>query len=324
MRYFNIILLESPKNLEIYFDNLTLKPGELFKGIKEIPFGVHLLSTKLLLGKSSSYIFESSSSTLVYQWNSNLDNYERQDPETESMYSASYEEFLPMMVTYDQSSLQSWQELTNYITQATLDKLHPLSNQILSSSKEYDKDPSDFESFSSKTLIYYTQIPKRYSKPNLTPSELTLFNHDKSKILEDLLKSEFKSTESLLGELQFSFISLLLSENSESFNQWKELLILTCNSEQAASTNPNFFIKLVPVLYSEVKNLPKDLIFDPFLSSSFITSSLKSLVLILQDPALPRQLQLRAGKLSDLLRSEFGIFDFEMLNEDEAPVIVET
>lgn len=60
-------------------------------------------------------------------------------------------------------------------------------------------------------------------------SALTEANFDKSIILGELLKKEYDGkSENLLGELQFSFISFLLGENLESFEQWKSIITLLC------------------------------------------------------------------------------------------------
>lgn len=323
MEGFCLVLLETPPRLQVCFDNLTLAPGELFKGVRNIPFGPHVLCTNLKQGKSSVFVFANKPEVFVFKWSGESEEYSRLDSETEAMYESSLVEFLPMMVQYDKKSLGAWQELTHYIAQDTINRIQPLSHQILSSSKEYDSDPESLESFNSKQLLYYTTVPSRYTKPNMTPAELTRHNYDKSQILADLLNKEFLKPESLFAEFQFAFVSFLIGENCESFEQWKNLLVLLCNCEQALLEIPSLFIEFIPVLYNQVKNLPKDLIFDPFLSASFITSSLKSFVSMLQDTNLPAQLYQRGCKLYGLLQSEFGIVELEMLDEEEAPVIVE-
>lgn len=62
---FSLILLETPDKNEIGLDNLTLKPGQLFKGIKEIPFGAHFLYTVQKLGKSSMFLYFSDEEVIV-------------------------------------------------------------------------------------------------------------------------------------------------------------------------------------------------------------------------------------------------------------------
>jgi A1 cistron-splicing factor AAR2 len=76
-------------------------------------------------------------------------------------------------------------------------------------------------------------------------------NLDKSSILQDIIKT-CKSPNEVLAELQFAFVTFLLGENYESFEQWKSLTVLLCNC-QSALTSPDtsvLFFNLVPVIYS--------------------------------------------------------------------------
>ena len=62
----------------------------------------------------------------------------------------------------------------------------------------------------------------------------------------------------MLGEMQFAFVSFLLGENLDSFEQWKRMVNLICNCEKGVLDKPDFFYKAVPVLYEQLKQLPKD------------------------------------------------------------------
>ena len=42
-----LVLLDSPQHIELGFDNLSIKVGSMFKGIKMVPFGVHYLHFSL-------------------------------------------------------------------------------------------------------------------------------------------------------------------------------------------------------------------------------------------------------------------------------------
>ena len=320
-----LILLESPEKVSIGFDNLSLKTGQLFKGIKDIPIGTHFLHTLLKIGKSSMFLNFSTGEIIVLKWDSSLEDFIRLPQDEESLYASSITDFLLMMVQYPVESLQTWRELTCYITKSVVSKLDPLKHSISSAKREYDGSTEELESFStSKSIIYYTSIPKRWVKHGLSPTEITQCNFDKSCILIDLLQKNFeKKSNDLLGELQFSFISFLIGESLESFEQWRNMLMLVCNCDRALRTHCEFFIKFIPVLYSQVQSLPRDLVQDPFLSGSFITSSLKAFVSLLDNQELHRALVSRGEKLRNLIRNEFGITEFEMVDDEEAPCIVD-
>jgi len=75
-------------------------------------------------------------------------------------------------------------------------------------------------------------------------------NFDKSTILEDLLTKDFDNqVDILLGELQFAFVSFLLGQNFDSFEQWKQLVLLLTQCDAALITQYNLFFKLIPVIY---------------------------------------------------------------------------
>ena len=161
-KFCTMLLLESPTNVSIGFDNLSLKTGELFKGIKEIPQGPHFLHTTLKIGKSSNFFYFSESEIMVLKWDTSLEEYLRLPQDDENLYSSSINEFLPMMVKYPEESLQAWNLLTNYITKNVITRLEPLKHSIFSADKEYDLSTQELESFAtSKSVIYYTPVPKR-------------------------------------------------------------------------------------------------------------------------------------------------------------------
>lgn len=82
------------------------------------------------------------------------------------------------------------------------------------------------------TGIYYTTIPQRKVIQGLSGSALTEANFDKSLILLELLSKEYGDKyQMLLGELQYAFVSFLLGENLESFEQWKRLMLLLCQCD---------------------------------------------------------------------------------------------
>ena len=64
----------------------------------------------------------------------------------------------------------------------------------------------------------------------------------------------------MLGELQFAFITFVLGENFESFEQWKSLLMLICSCREAMTTTQrrDLYFRLIPVLYAQIEQLPEE------------------------------------------------------------------
>jgi len=73
----------------------------------------------------------------------------------------------------------------------------------------------------------------------------------------------------MLGEFQYAFVSFLLGENFQSFEQWKKLLVLALNSESFLEENESFCLDLIPVIYGQLKQFPADFFFDTISRDNF-------------------------------------------------------
>lgn len=70
-----------------------------------------------------------------------------------------------------------------------------------------------------------------------------------------------------------------MGENLESFEQWKNLVHLLCNCETALRDpilSKNLFYRFIPVLYEQLRQLPKDFFTDDLSKVSFINDSLNT------------------------------------------------
>ena len=83
------------------------------------------------------------------------------------------------------------------------------------------------------------------------------------------------------------------------------------------------------MIYSEIVSISEDLLEDTFLSTSFISVSLRVISIqnfleLLSDSSLPIKLYNRGQKFKNLLNSRFGIVDKLMqMQDEEAPTIVD-
>lgn len=60
----------------------------------------------------------------------------------------------------------------------------------------------------------------------------------------------------LLGELQYAFVVFMLGQNLEALEQWKALLCMLTTCRDAIETDEELYFKLIPVLYSQLEELP--------------------------------------------------------------------
>ena len=204
-----------------------------------------------------------------------------------------YEELKRATLSQVQGSIfeNSWEILTQYITKSGLDSLVP-HNPIISSTSatatetevlrrslldaakdraEKDRSVADHEVAKDKiirTLINESDIElrfieinikKRLADPALTGRDLTNSYLDKSWYLGDILSSlnppGFKS---FLGQLQFSFLLLLLFANYSGALQWFSMVQLLLDCEKAFVTNSQHSTSFLRVLKNHLDACPTD------------------------------------------------------------------
>ena len=79
----------------------------------------------------------------------------------------------------------------------------------------------------------------------------TQLNLDKTLILRDIV-TKVSDPLQVLGELQFAFVTFVLGENFDSFEQWKRLVVLLggCREALMDAKLKDLYFKLIPVLYA--------------------------------------------------------------------------
>lgn len=151
--------------------------------------------------------------------------------------------------------------------------------------------------------LYYTDVPKYKQIKGISGAALTQVNRDKTIILVDILKEQ--PYQELLGELQFSFVTFLLGENLDSFEQWKALITLLSHCSEGLATHCDLFFKLIPVIYSQLEQLPEDFFSAEMTQDNFISTCMKDFILECEHGGVDKRLQLRVNKLKTFLIEKF-------------------
>ena len=150
--------------------------------------------------------------------------------------------------------------------------------------------------------IFYSDVPaKAKTVKGIDGAAITQMNLDKTHILNCLIDNlPEKNPLQIIGELQFAFITFVLGENFESFEQWKSLIILLCGCRWAMVSQRNLYFRLIPVLYNIVEQLPVEFFAenneDCGISSiandnNFIKKAMSDLILTsLEHPGVPSQI----------------------------------
>lgn len=260
-------------------DNIQLRTGELFKGIRDLPNGAHYIYHTTAQGIIGFFIYTDRQNVHVRKWNKETESYEKLSSSDEELFIHNVQELYPLMASYTPEKLKLWHEVSNFIDKNLILTLEPGCHGIYRSEAEYDNTESDIESFSSLTCPAYCTVPKRMNQYGSTPEQITSMNMDKSLLLYQLVDS-LSGEDKLLGEMQYSFISFILGQSLEAFQHWKDILILVCNCERALHERSDLYLKLIrniytAVVYTQILQVSEDLLEDTFLSSSFISVSLR-------------------------------------------------
>ncbi|VFQ75399.1 unnamed protein product [Cuscuta campestris] len=173
-------------------------------------------------------------------------------------------EFDTQLGPYMLNQYVDWSHLSNYITESVIEHIEPIGGEITVPSEpesisNIPRTPMEKalaeQLKSSKYAIpvekserkgcYFTPIPRLIKHKGLSGHELTNMNLDKTQVLETILAKEYDGNEdSLLGELQFSFIAFLMGQSLEAYLQWKLItsLLLGC-IEAPLNTRSRLFTK---------------------------------------------------------------------------------
>ncbi|XP_031107171.1 protein AAR2 homolog isoform X1 [Ipomoea triloba] len=361
-----VLLLDVPQSTLIGIDTQMFSSGPNFKGIKMIPPGVHFVyySSSNREGNAFSpiigfFIVASHSEVIVRKWDQKEERFVKLSEEDEERYGQAVRrlEFDRQLGPYMLNQYGDWRHLSNYITKAIIERLEPIGGEISVSSepdsisnipktamekalaeqlrnstfsRPVEKSERPVEK-SERKGCYFTPIPRLIKHKGLSGHDLTNMNLDKTQVLETIIAKEYGGNEnSLLGELQFSFIAFLMGQSLEAYLQWKLIasLFLGC-TEAPLHTRSQLFTKFVQVIYYQLKfGFQKDdknadiaekgvmaLLDESWLSDdSFLHILCKDFFsLLLEAPVIDGDLLSWTRKLKDLLEDSLG-WDFEPNN----------
>ncbi|XP_061405305.1 protein AAR2 homolog [Lethenteron reissneri] len=255
------------------------------------------------------------------------------------------------LAPYPYDTLRRWVSLSGHVTGSVAARLLPLSGRVCAFAEMEPETPSsnsqqrlalnlprnDTECSSLQegearlpimkqrpgTEIRFSELPQHPFPAGASPADVTRHSLDRSLALDALLAKHYPQDEhGILGELQFAFVCFLLGGVYDAFEQWKRLLALLCGSEAAALSRPRLYRDLIPVLYHQLDEVPRDFFVDIVTRDNFLTSTLQVFFSILSGADVERSLHQRAAMFKQHLTRKFR-WDFDAEPEDCAPVLVE-
>ena len=211
---------------------------------------------------------------------------------------------------------------------------------VPASLEEAEKRLPEMEQVKSEQ-IHFSKMPTQAYPMGCTPAEITKHCIDKSYRLDLLIaQQQCELNDSapnplhLMCELQFSFICFLIGQVYDAFEQWKALISLLCNSEQAIHRYPSLYIQLIQVVFFQLKEMPQDFFTDIITSNNFLVVNLHNLFNNIrtscelthnhaggnEQAALIKTLNEKCNKFKNFLEEKFK-FDFDMEPDEYRPVV---
>jgi A1 cistron-splicing factor AAR2 len=345
-----VLCIGTPSHTEFGVDYYAYTVSDEFVGMKNIPFGTHLVfysfgnSINSMQNSPRICLFVTLTAEcpyIVLKYNSEEEDYDIVDTtsnEAKQMINQYIYDYSHKLGDYPMDkSYPVWNKLANYITPELVSRLEPIKKKIFSTlSLEEDKllkeQEQQFKQSRNDTTVeqedhsyrvFYTHIPRKLTQMGVSGNDLTTLNFDKTALLRQLLKTKYENNYNyLLAELQFAFVCFLIGQALDALEQWKKLIELLCNCD-AASRDPqliplinNFII----VLINQLEVSPSDFFIDELSGNNYLSKQLTALFAIVgENPHLNQSINL----LRRLLVERFNVdLEQDLDDFDDAPVIV--
>lgn len=301
------------ENLELSIDNSIWKIGTKFKGFKDIPTGLHLISfiyqnSKMGAIPVSKFIFVQKNSFQILEFDNEsmeLNHMSNKNPLIEMYVNASeLNDLKAYLATYKVENYELWRLITTKVTEKLMNKVLKSASEPKSQSDQKDipqeEEISDFnqeevqntQNLSEKedlnnALLEEIATTNMYNFAKISTKSKDLpkaFYLDRSEQLKSVLRFEFDCLDInlLLGEFQIGFIIFTMLENPDGLKIWQEIVFLFCESEMFMKTNFDEYSEFLAVFFVMLKQLPSDFFYHELTKSNCLVQSLQHLMENLQ------------------------------------------
>ncbi|CCG84371.1 protein of unknown function [Taphrina deformans PYCC 5710] len=260
-----------PNGSQVGIDLLSWTTGPNFRGIREIPRGLHCLHITIngiMVTKFATWFQAGPSLVLAYKW----------DRTTEALvsldtgYITSGHGINPMFLLDGSGERDSnWERNSGHLSLEVVQSIVPLGAVVVSTtSSNTDASHSDLKNLES-TADYADEIEfrflpidlKRSWKPGSLGRDITRMSLDKSWLLEDSI-SRAGGEASFLGQFEFCFLSVLLFTSITAFEQWNIMLRLVCSCRATIPKMQAFYTAFLNLLQAQIEQVPEELYADIF------------------------------------------------------------
>jgi A1 cistron-splicing factor AAR2 len=285
-----VLLLDLPPNALGGIDLLSFTITPRFKGVKNLPPGLHFVfaaSDSSLSVRHGAWFYVSpgagSPQVFIKRWNPQTEDLVAETSQTEllkwranlgAVWKESltpYRQTVQSGDTAEEDSVEEssdWGQLTSHISQSLLTRIcglnpdHWALTSASSAVQDLESIPgleaSNSQLHPEKELRFFPVDLKQTWRTGATGRERTEAAQDRSWALGDLLEKHGISEDSrrrdveILGELQFCFLMVLTLNNNSCLEQWKRLLGLLLTCQTAVKERFHLFLELLKTLRSQL------------------------------------------------------------------------
>ena len=247
-------MLDTPANFKVGIDGVFWTVGPKFRGIKMIPSGLHFTSYRLSgqggeTGALSGFLhFFQCKEIIAMRWNPHSEEMLfLEDKDELDRFRANIFDLDRFLGPYplDRPEIFRFQRWSTHITLELLERVLPNKHHVITpmAASYHEGGPLTLED------VHFSIIPtdKEVARSH-GPSKIL----DKSHILDQLQSND------LIGELELSFILLLLGNNFEGFEQWRSIVDLFCHCPSHIHHQPAFYTSFMEIITLQLRECPAD------------------------------------------------------------------
>lgn len=324
-----LVVVDSPVGLDFGIDCMSFETGPNFRGVSNIPSGLHFVYHSTGMGNRQGWFFTSSKDEIIVkQWDSVNEeisiNATLSEGSLHTLLQAIHTGMLNSNLgPYPLSQHHLWLNITGFISNSVLTQANiPPGTLVFPGDASDLNDGSELKSNSSSVTPYFPNIARvtRYSnieeielKLRYEPNkDLTSLHMDKSEVLERLVDGCHEgSWEDVLGELQLAFIVFILLFSYPALQFWKRIVSVICNSRRilVSSAHSSFSCAFLRILYEQLNFCPADFFENELSKDSFLKPAVSALFANMDQENLDTALQEHHRRLLTFMKKKFGLFE---------------
>jgi A1 cistron-splicing factor AAR2 len=282
-----VLLLNLPQKALAGIDLLSFTSSPRFRGVKNIPPGLHFVFTasdRALSVRHGAWFYVTpgvgSPQVFVKKWDEGVEDLVAETSQAEVLrHKANLGSIWKDGLTPYRQTVQAgdsgveeviseesadWSKLTSQVTPTILSRICGLNpdHWNLTSASSAAQDLDEIPGLESSISVLYPEKELRFLPIDLkktwregaTGRERTEAAQDRSWFLGDLIDNHCQAGDvrgrenEVLGELQFAFLMVLTLNNNSCLEQWKRLLRLLLTCRQAVKERSQLFVDLLKCL----------------------------------------------------------------------------